>query len=120
VGSLLLQAMAGVGPITLNKQYNAMAQAAALLLVANNGGDSSTRHDPPPTSTCFSKLAQQGSKSGNLFWGTYGTSAIDGYMADPGASNTWVGHRRWMLYPPTLQVRVRGRALLGQSWWVGA
>ena len=37
----------------------------------------------------------------DLDLGVSGVTAIDLYMTDPGSSNTFVGHRRWVLYPPT-------------------
>ena len=37
----------------------------------------------------------------DLTLGVSGTGPIDLDMIDPGSGNTFVGHRRWILYPPT-------------------
>ena len=38
-----------------------------------------------------------------------GPGAVDAYVADNGASNAGVGHRRWLLYPPT---RIMGTGIV--------
>jgi uncharacterized protein YkwD len=93
------RAMAGVPAVTLNALYSQKAQAAALMLSANPG----MSHFPPATVKFYTAIGAEAAGKSNL--GTwFGPAAIDGYMTDGGASNTFVGHRRWILYPETQQV----------------
>lgn len=90
--------MAGIPPITsLRSDYNTMVQASALMMSANNA----LSHSPPTDWLCYTTLGKDGAGSSNLFLGMYGTEAIDGYIRDPGDSNTAAGHRRWILLPST-------------------
>ncbi len=74
----------------------AQSQAAALMMSANNA----LSHAPPSGWTCYSAEGAAGAGSANIALGAAGVAAIDLYMADPGAGNTAVGHRRWILFPP--------------------
>jgi hypothetical protein len=58
-------------------------------------------HDPAPDWPCYTERGEAGAGSSNLALGSYGPSAIAGYMRDPGPNNAAVGHRRWILYPRT-------------------
>src|SRR5262249_61847519 len=49
----------------------------------------------------YSADGAQGAGHSDLSLGASGTNAIDLYMTDPGDGNTFVGHRRWLLYPTT-------------------
>ncbi|HPK70419.1 MAG TPA: FG-GAP-like repeat-containing protein [Vicinamibacterales bacterium] len=92
------RAMAGVpAAIAFSDAYNAKAQQAALMMSVNGA----LNHDPPATWTCYTAEGDQAAGSSNLALGTYGWSAITGYMKDPGTSNGAAGHRRWILYPQT-------------------
>lgn len=92
--------MAGLpGGITLDPTENAEAQQAALMMAANG----QLNHDP--LSTWIDYTAEGADAAGHSNLGLFdnapsGTDAIDLYMADPGDSNTFVGYRRWVLYPP--------------------
>lgn len=92
------RAMAGVPALEgLNEAYNRKAQQAALMMSANE----SLSHTPPAHWRCYTEEGAQAAGSSNLFLGVYGPAAIDGYILDPGDGNYPVGHRRWILYPPT-------------------
>lgn len=87
--------MVGLADATNATSYNANAQAAALMMSANGA----LSHSPPPTWTCYSPGGAAAAGSSNLALGSAGPSAIALYMRDPGSYNTFVGHRRWILYP---------------------
>jgi len=92
------RSMAGVPWITgLNSTYNAKAQEAALMMSVNND----LNHYPPHTWTCYSADGYDGAGKSNLFLGSFGPSAISGFVNDFGVGNEAVGHRRWILYPQT-------------------
>jgi uncharacterized protein YkwD len=95
------RAMAGAPSLrSLSDTYNLKAQAAALMMSVNR----QLSHSPPSTWTCYTTAGAQGAGSSDLFLGVYGPSAISGYMMDPGSGNSAVGHRRWILFPPTRQM----------------
>jgi hypothetical protein len=95
------RAMAGIPPVTsFNDSYNRKAQAAALMMSVNKA----LNHTPPTTWLCYSQDGYDGASSSNLYLGVYGSSAISGYMYDPGGGNYFVGLRRWILYPQTQQM----------------
>jgi hypothetical protein len=90
--------MAGLpGGVTLDPTENAEAQLAALMMAANN----QLSHSPPPTWLDYSAAGANAAGHSDLSLGASGTNAIDLYMTDPGDGNTFVGHRRWVLYPTT-------------------
>lgn len=94
------RAMAGVpAGVVFAASLNTKAQAAALMMSANNN----LSHTPPTTWDCYSSDGVAGAGSSNLVLAV-GWDAISIYMADPGASNSFAGHRRWILYPPTQQM----------------
>ncbi|MFO7682996.1 MAG: CAP domain-containing protein [Chloroflexota bacterium] len=95
------RAMAGIPPVKgFDDTYNRLAQAAALMMSVNNA----LNHTPPTNWLCYSQDGYDGASSSNLYLGIYGPAAISGYMYDPGSGNTFVGHRRWILYPQTQQM----------------
>ena len=95
------RAVAGVPDgVTLNPSYNSKAQEAALVMSANNN----LSHNINAGWTCYSAAAAEAASSSNLALGGYGAEAINLYLADFGASNTAVGHRRWLLYPNTQEM----------------
>ncbi len=90
--------MAGLpGGITLDPTENAEDQQDALMTAAN--GELS--HDPPSTWIDYTAAGATAAANSDLALGASGTSAIDLFMMDPGDNNTSVGHRRWILDPPT-------------------
>ncbi len=76
---------------------NRKAQAAALMMSVNN----TLNHDPPVSWLCYSSDGHSGAGSSNLSLGVDGWDAITLYMKDPGTTNYFAGHRRWILYPQT-------------------
>jgi uncharacterized protein YkwD len=94
------RAMAGVpADIVFSDEYNRKAQAAALMMSANRNLD----HDPPENWRCYSSDGAEGAHWSNLFL-VRSPDAIDGYMQDPGDGNAVVPHRRWLLFPQTMQM----------------
>lgn len=90
--------MAGVPhQITFRDLYNQRAQAAALMLSVNN----ELNHQPPQSWQFWSQLGFDGANHSNIGHGVSGADAVTGYIADPGAGNFAVGHRRWFFYPFT-------------------
>ena len=95
------RSMAGVpGTIQLADEYSRKAQQAALMMSVNG----QLSHNPPPSWLCYTAEGAQAAGSSNLYLGVYGPAAITGYMEDPGGGNYFVGHRRWILYPQTLEM----------------
>ena len=94
------RAMSGVGSsITFDAADNAMCQQAALMMsAAQNISHTPPLHlalftPPPPPTACASSDIR-------LDWqGDEGAGAIDNFMADSESNNTYVGHRRWLVYP---------------------
>lgn len=93
------RSMAGVPALKgLDETYNLKAQAAALMMSANDD----LNHTPSPDWKCYTEAGSEGAGSSNLALGFDGTDAIShGYMNDSGGNNSFVGHRRWILYPHT-------------------
>lgn len=94
--------MAGVPAITNNATFTLQAQAAAHLISANNRSS----HSPTSDWLYYSADARTGAQRSNLYLGSSGIAAIDGYMRGPGSTNFSVGHRRWVLNPPAKQFGV--------------
>jgi hypothetical protein len=95
--------MAGVDEdISLNAEFDLLAQAAALVMMANN----QLSHEPDPTWTCFSDDAFTGASNSNLYLGRTGPEAINGYIEDLGEDNYLVGHRRWILYSALTEIGI--------------
>lgn len=89
------RAMAGVATnVTFTAANNATAQATALLMSAQG----QLSHDPPNTWKCWTQQARDGAATSNLAIGSTGPVSIDNLMYDGG----YVGHRRWILFPPTI------------------
>ncbi len=117
------RAMAGVpADIVFSDELNAKCQQAALMMVANN----TFSHFPPPTWTCYGNDGAEAAGKSNLYYSTGGNPTpgliIDGYIRDPGQSNSAVGHRRWLLFPRQ-KVMGSGTAQAGDSanavWVIG-
>jgi hypothetical protein len=95
------RAMAGVPSIpSFSDTYSSKARAAALMMSVNR----QLSHNPPATWTCYTEAGAQGAGSSDLYLGVYGPAAISGYILDAGSGNYPVGHRRWILFPPTRQM----------------
>jgi hypothetical protein len=99
-----VRAMGGLAPVSFSKRLSANAQKAALIMSAN-ARRRGLSHDPPPSWRCWTRAGHDAAGRSNLAWSipriTAG-SAITQYMDDAGPSNIVVGHRRWVMNPPTL------------------
>ncbi len=93
------RAMAGLpSDVVLSNAWNLKAQDAALMMSAQG----SLSHTPDPTWSCYTSGGAEAAGKSNLALGADAAAAIDLYMDDPGSGgNAAVGHRRWILYPPT-------------------
>ncbi len=101
--------------VTLNPSYNAPDQQAALMFSANN----KLQHTGIPTNwACYSAAGATAAANSNICLWSRGmpTGCIDAYMEDYGASNTAVGHRRWILRPQTLSMGTGDTAPGAHSW----
>jgi hypothetical protein len=75
------------------------AQAAALMMSA----EGRLSHFPASGWACYSAAgagSNGGAASDLLALGRAGPAAVDLYIDDPGSGNHFVGHRRWLLFPP--------------------
>jgi len=107
--------MAGLpGGTTLDPNENAENQQDALMSAANQ----ELSHDPPSSWIDYTAAGADAAGHSDLALGTSGTSAIDLFMVDPGDNNTIVGHRRWILYPPTQTMGVGDIPDQSDSLWV--
>ena len=98
-----VRSLAGLAPVSLNASLNASAQAAALMMSANGA----LSHSPSSGWKCYTPAGAAAAGRSNLALAYPSISSgqiVDLYMDDPGASNTAVGHRRWVLNPFTTQV----------------
>lgn len=94
------RAMAGLpASSVLQSTYSAKSQQAALMMSANN----SLSHFPPPSWSCYTAEGAEAADNANIAKGYNGAGAVDAYIFDSGANNTAVGHRRWLLYPQTVE-----------------
>ncbi len=94
--------MAGV-PATVveNAGLSAHAQQTALMMSASNA----LSHSPPQSVyDCWTSDGAKAAGKSNLYLGQYGPASITGYMNDPGSNNAVVGHRNWILHPPTTEI----------------
>jgi len=90
------RAMVELEPVINDVSKNAGSQEAALMMSVNNA----LSHSPTKSWTCYSESGATAASRSNLSLGAAGPGAISLYVKDPGKSNTPVGHRRWILYPP--------------------
>lgn len=90
------RAIAGLPLVVLDQSYDRAIQDAAYMISMNT----QLNHAPPATWQCYTADGSTGAGHANLAFGV-GWQAIDAYMRDAGLSNADVGHRRWLLHPPT-------------------
>jgi uncharacterized protein YkwD len=98
-----VRAMGQLGPVSFATKLSTEAQQAALMMSANNALD----HFPPKSWKCWTKSGADGAGHSDLAFEFPSLSAgetIGLYMADDGESNIFVGHRRWLLYPPATKM----------------
>ena len=93
------RAMSGVASeITFSATYDNMCQQAALMMAAQ--GDIS--HTPSPSWAFYTPEAAEGAANSDIRLdsvGDEGPGAVDRFIADAESNNTYVGHRRWLIYP---------------------
>ncbi len=97
------RAMVGIpADIVLLDELNRISQLTALIM----GGNDEISHFPDLDSFPNYVTADgiTGAGDSNLAIGSYGPDSIDGYIQDKGAGNAAVGHRRWLLYPPMVNM----------------
>ncbi len=103
-----VRALNQLDEVKLDTKLNKKALRTALLMHANGA----LSHSPSKAafSKCWSTTGGVSASRSNLYlsWGhqgdrapSTGARAIVGYMADTGAGNLAVGHRRWILNPTT-------------------
>ena len=83
--------------ITFDAAHNAMCQQAALMMSA----EQNISHAPPSNWTFYTADAADACAASDirLDWqGDEGALAIDRFIADDESNNTYVGHRRWLLF----------------------
>lgn len=101
------RALAGVpAGIIFNPTYSAKDQQAALMQSVNAFSNNviTLNHTPPASWTFYSAAGAEASTNSNLYYGKAGPDAISGYVADAGPVNAGLGHRRWLMFPQTLQM----------------
>ena len=91
------------------------SQQAALMMTANN----QLNHTPPSSWTCYTADGYDGASHSNLALGVAGAYAITLYMSDPGSGNTALGHRRWILYPPQVEMGTGSTSNANDLWVIG-
>ncbi len=93
------RAMAGLpADVVLTNAWNLEAQDAALMMSVQGA----LSHSPGTSWSCYTSGGAEAAGKSNLALGADAAAAIDLYMDDQGSGgNAAVGHRRWILYPPT-------------------
>lgn len=107
--------MAGLDAIVIDQQASDRAQQAALMMHAQN----SLSHNPAPSWACYSNAGAESAGRANLTLGVIGVDSVSGQIEDPGAGNTALGHRRWLLYPALSQVGVGSTSRAGAVEVIG-
>lgn len=95
-----VRSLSGLAPVTFSSTMNSAAQRAALIMDANDA----LSHNPSSSWKCWTSTGAATAAKSNLalsFPSIQAGRIVDLYMDDPGASNTSVGHRRWLMNPFT-------------------
>lgn len=92
--------MVGLGTVTDYAPWNVKAQEAALMFDRNNA----LSHFPSSSWECHTAGGEHAAGKSNIALGVAGANAIAAYMKDYGDNNTAVGHRRWIIYPPSTRM----------------
>jgi hypothetical protein len=110
------RAMTGLpAGVTHEAVKDGKGQLAALMMTAN----SSLSHAPPTSWTCYTAGGAEAAGKSNLALGVAGAGAITLYMSDPGSGNTALGHRRWILYPPQVEMGTGSTWNANDLWVIG-
>ncbi len=111
------RAMVGLGTgLPHNATKDAKDQQAALMMAANG----TLSHTPPPSWKCHTADGAEAAGNSNLAGGVAGAAAVTAYVEDFGASNTALGHRRWILYPSQTEVGTGSTSSYNALWVIGA
>lgn len=93
------RALAGLpATVTFLPDYNQKAEQAALMMLANQA----LNHHPPSGWACYTADGATAAGLSNLAAGSAGAESVTGYMDDSKVAE--LGHRRWLLYPSTLNM----------------
>lgn len=103
------RAMAGIpADVVLQDNLNQVAQLTSIIMSGNDEISHFPVPDPPngipPFTNYLTATGIQGAAESLLAIGSYGAESIDRLMEDKGAWNFSVGHRRWLLYPPMMEM----------------
>jgi hypothetical protein len=113
-----VRAMGGIAPVSFSRRLSAKDQRAALIMSANH----SLSHFPPRSWRCWTKAGYDAAGHSNLAYSypriTAG-GAIKQYMDDLGANNRIVGHRRWVMYPPSYKMGNGMTSTTNALWVIG-
>ena len=109
------RAMVELPAVSLNATFDAKAQEAALMMRLN----SPLNHFPPDTWTCYTDDGAEAAGKSNLARGVAGAASIVEYIKDLGSANRPVGHRRWILYPPQVQMGTGSTPNTNTLWVLG-
>ncbi|NNC80100.1 MAG: hypothetical protein HKN94_08115 [Acidimicrobiales bacterium] len=104
------RAMSGLDAVSLDATSSTAAQAAAVMMHAEAALD----HYPASDWSCYSASGAASAGLSNLTLGVAGPRGIVAQMEDPGASNSDLGHRRWLMYSRLDRVGV------GNTSWASA
>jgi len=110
------RAMVELPPVVFEVVKNNKSQQAALMMTANN----SLSHFPPASWTCYTADGAEAAGKSNLALGVAGAPAVALYIHDPGAGNTAVGHRRWILFPRQVQMATGSTSNANALWVIDA
>jgi hypothetical protein len=94
----LARGLVGESAIHFTAKYNDLAARVALMMAANG----TLSHDPPRTWSCWTQAGHDAAARSNIALSSTVPTAsglAELYLDDAGASNTAVGHRRWLLRP---------------------
>ena len=108
------RAMVGAhSDLTLDAVGNALCQQAAVMMAAQQN----VSHTPAATWKFYTAGAAAACANSDLrldWQGDEGALAMDRYVADDEDNNTYVGHRRWLLFPAQATMAVG--AVPGDGW----
>jgi len=99
--------------VFLDKQKNRFCQDAALVYHANRNKQFVT---PAETWKCFSYTSILPARLSARVLGQHTVFAVSSIMSDNGATNTGVGNRRWLLYPPSKSMGHGSTSNVGIIW----
>lgn len=100
--------------VVLDKEKSRMCQHAALIYQVNNKKATA----PGETWKCFSLPAIEASRMSARIFGQTTVLAVTSIMADLGEKNNAVGNRRWLLYPPAMEMGHGSTSKMAVVWTI--